>query len=588
MKKFISHLLTTCRIYSIRSVIALSFTVIIVIAMFFEGFMLYRIFLGAAEKNSLSSNEQIVNQLSLNLESYLKGMIEISGLVSDEFTSAVISGQNNLKSVLYMTSKMRRDVVGLTVFSENGDVVLTDSLGVMDPDFDVNRLEWFKVLVSQTEKYQFLPPYVQRMHVMRRPWVVSLCKTLTISDPQAGSQRYITEVDMNFSAIEELCKSVQLGKRGYIYITDKDANLIYHPQQQIIYANLKTENTGFTSSSPDGSYFENFEGERRLVTVKTLNYTGWKVVGIGYVEELVAVKNQIKYFFILVSVVGLIIVVLISLFVSAKISQPIQLLQEEMKQVEQGNFDISIDVKGEDEVKELSRTFNLMVARIRSLMNQIVEEQEAKRISEMKALQAQINPHFLYNTLDSIVWMNENHKYQGVTTMVAALAKLFRISISRGNELITVRDELEHAKSYLVIQKIRYKNKFDFSIEAPPEAMEFKTVKLILQPIIENAIYHGVEHLYEEGHIAVSVVVEADRIKLHVRDNGYGIRPEVMDGLLNRDSKDESGVGLKNVHQRIQLYFGDAYGVSIASELDVGTTVTVTLPKCIPESAVTV
>ncbi|MCX7773069.1 MAG: sensor histidine kinase, partial [Clostridia bacterium] len=302
--------------------------------------------------------------------------------------------------------------------------------------------------------------------------------------------------------------------------------------------------------------------------------------GISYVDDLVASKKKIQLFILFVLMFAFVFMTIASIFVSAKISQPIKRLERQMKKVEKGEFDICIDVSGEDEVKRLSRTFNLMVTRIKDLMRQNIEDQEAKRRSEFAALQAQINPHFLYNTLDSIVWMNENSKYEGVTTMVAALAKLFRISISRGNEMITVSDELEHAKSYLIIQKIRYKDKFEFEIDSEPDVLSHMTPKLILQPIIENAIYHGVEKIHEKGIIKVSAAIKDDKILFQVTDNGYGIKPEVLAGILDREPRDtkKSGVGLKNVHERIQLCFGKQYGIKIESCLDEGTTVNIWLP----------
>jgi two-component system, sensor histidine kinase YesM len=245
-----------------------------------------------------------------------------------------------------------------------------------------------------------------------------------------------------------------------------------------------------------------------------------------------------------------------------------------------GDFDINLDVKGEDEVKHLSKSFNIMVVKIRQLMEQIISEQEAKRKSDFKALQAQINPHFLYNTLDSIVWMNENRKYEGVTTMVEALARFFRVSISKGNEIISVSDEREHARSYLIIQKIRYKDMFDFTIEAQPEVLVCKTLKLILQPIIENAIYHGIKQLHEKGEIKITASLKDNKILFQVIDNGYGIKPAFLKGILDRESKNEqnSGVGLKNVNERIKLCFGQEFGLDIISELDIGTTVNFSIP----------
>jgi two-component system sensor histidine kinase YesM len=387
-------------------------------------------------------------------------------------------------------------------------------------------------------------------------------------------------VDMNFSKIEQLCSQVSLGKRGYIYIADQAGNIIYHPQQQIIYAGLKIENIADALSKNNGSYFDDFQGERRIMTIKNISFTNWKMVGISYVDELVPNKRNLSNFVIFILFFGIAFEILASMFISSKISQPIKRLERQMKRVENGDFDINLEVNGEDEVKRLSKAFNLMVSRIRQLMNQIISEQEAKRKSEFKALQAQINPHFLYNTLDSIVWMNENQNYEGVTTMVSALAKLFRVSISKGSEIINVSDEIEHATSYLTIQKIRYKDKFNFQIEAQPEVLYQKTLKLVLQPIIENAIYHGISQLQEKGEIKIAVAIEDGNIVYRVTDNGYGIKPEVLKTILDREpvSAHGGGVGLKNVNERIKLCYGIEYGLEIVSELDVGTTVIISIP----------
>jgi two-component system sensor histidine kinase YesM len=392
-------------------------------------------------------------------------------------------------------------------------------------------------------------------------------------------------VDMNFSVMEQLCKKVSLGKRGYIYVIDQYGDIVYHPQQQIIYVGLKHEDIKFALEKEDGSYYYDLMGERRIVTINTVKYTKWKIIGISYLDEIVENRKSLSTLVVFISIFSLLFVIAASLFVSAKISEPIKKLEREMKKVESGNFnidiDIDIDAQSEDEVKRLSKAFNMMVKRIQNLMEQIISEQEAKRKSELKALQAQINPHFLYNTLDSIVWMNENKDYAGVTTMVVALSQFFRISISRGKELIPVSDEIEHIKSYLTIQKIRYKNKFTFNIDAQPEALGYKTLKLILQPIVENAIYHGVEQLYDEGIINIRVSVEGETVLFQVIDNGYGIKPDILKNILNRkdgSKSDHGGVGLKNVNERIKLFFGELYGIEIFSTLDVGTTVNIRIP----------
>jgi two-component system sensor histidine kinase YesM len=547
-----------------------------IFALVFVSATLYSVFSKTAERNAASSTQQIIEQVNLNLDSYLKEMMEVSSHISSNLD---INNIDNLSNILSVTTGIRKDIVTLAVFNENGDIVVCNPYNEYDKNYKISEQKWFQDSLNNVGEYNFISPHVQRIFVGMRPWVVSLCKGTNVP---GSSETWVVMVDMNFSVMEQLCKRVSLGNRGYIYVIDEYGDIVYHPQQQIIYVGLKHEDIQFALKNDDGSYYYDLMGERRIITINTVNYTNWKIVGISYLDEIVADRKSLSTLVIFISIFSLLFVIAASLFVSAKISEPIKNLERQMKKVESGNFDIDIDidVQGDDEVKRLSRAFNMMVKRIRSLMEQIISEQEAKRKSELKALQAQINPHFLYNTLDSIVWMNENKDYVGVTTMVVALSQFFRISISRGRELITVSDEIEHIKSYLIIQKIRYKNKFKFSIEAQPEALGYKTLKLILQPIVENAIYHGVEQLYDEGIIKINVSIDGDTILFQVTDNGYGIKPDILKDILNKkaNEKDSGGVGLKNVNERIKLFFGEQYGIEIDSILDVGTTVNIRIP----------
>lgn len=566
----------TFKIDSIQSVISLSFTAVTIFALVFVSATLYSVFSKTAERNAASSTQQIIEQVNLNLDSYLKEMMEVSSHISSNLD---INNIDNLSNILSVTTGIRKDIVTLAVFNENGDIVVCNPYNEYDKNYKISEQKWFQDSLNNVGEYNFISPHVQRIFVGMRPWVVSLCKGTNVP---GSSETWVVMVDMNFSVMEQLCKRVSLGNRGYIYVIDEYGDIVYHPQQQIIYVGLKHEDIQFALKNDDGSYYYDLMGERRIITINTVNYTNWKIVGISYLDEIVADRKSLSTLVIFISIFSLLFVIAASLFVSAKISEPIKNLERQMKKVESGNFDIDIDidVQGDDEVKRLSRAFNMMVKRIRSLMEQIISEQEAKRKSELKALQAQINPHFLYNTLDSIVWMNENKDYVGVTTMVVALSQFFRISISRGRELITVSDEIEHIKSYLIIQKIRYKNKFKFSIEAQPEALGYKTLKLILQPIVENAIYHGVEQLYDEGIIKINVSIDGETILFQVTDNGYGIKPDILKDILNKkaNEKDSGGVGLKNVNERIKLFFGEQYGIEIDSILDVGTTVNIRIP----------
>lgn len=579
LKRISGFLQNIFKVSSIQSVITLSFTAVTILSMLFISLALYGMFSDNAEKNAASSTQQIMDQVNLNLDYYLKGMMEISDLIRSNLNGDTYNDRDNLTNLLNVTSQIRKDIVSMAVYSDTGKLLLSNPSGNYNKNFYVAEQDWFKSAIERPVDYIFVPPHVQRLFEGKRPWVVSLSRSVTFYQNN-NPVTWITTVDMNFSAIEQLCRRVSLGKRGYIYIIDQSGNIIYHPQQQIVYAGLKNENITDALSNNPGSYFDDFQGKRRIMTIKNISFTNWKMVGISYVDELVANKKNLNNFVIFISFFGIAFEILASLFISAKISQPIKRLEKQMKRVENGDFDIDLEVKGEDEVKRLSKTFNLMVARIRQLMSQIISEQEAKRKSEFKALQAQINPHFLYNTLDSIVWMNENQNYEGVSIMVSALAKFFRVSISKGHEIINVSDEIDHATSYLIIQKIRYKDKFDFIIEAQPAVLSKKTLKLILQPIIENAIYHGIGHIQEKGEIKITVAIQENKIIYRVSDNGYGIKPEVLKSILSQEPKSahSSGVGLKNVNERIKLCYGSEYGIEIESELDVGTTVIIRIP----------
>ena len=216
-------------------------------------------------------------------------------------------------------------------------------------------------------------------------------------------------------------------------------------------------------------------------------------------------------------------------------------------------------------------------------MGQVRQEEINLRKTELKALQAQINPHFLYNTLDSISWMCEQGKNAEAVRMVGALARLFRISISRGHEMIPIRDELQHAESYLEIQAQRYKDQFTYVFDVDENCLDYLCHKITLQPIIENAIYHGINGLVDDGEITVSVREDGEDILFTVEDNGTGMTAEQISEIMGREAGDRTGIGIKNVDDRLKIYFGSAYGITIESVPDEGTSVYIRLPKVLED-----
>jgi two-component system sensor histidine kinase YesM len=474
----------------------------------------------------------------------------------------------------------RKDIVSLTLFTDKGGLVASLPSVELRKNTDWTQQSWFKSAMENKNHLSFSQPHVQNLYKGQYKWVVSMSKSITFYQNNQKIDGVLL-IDVNFKTIDNLCQRVSLGKKGYVYIIDESAgNIVYHPQQQLIYIGLKFENVEQALKSTYGSFADNSHGDKRLITVRTVNNIGWKIIGVSYKDEIVTTQQEISAFIFWLLIVVLVFVLLISAFMSTKISRPIRKLKTSMEQVEQGDFNISIHIKGTDEVEQLSRRFNIMVARIRQLMDQIIGEQEAKRKYEFEVLQAQINPHFLYNTLNSIVRMVGTGKNEDVITSITSLSKLFRISLSRGKAIITVEEELEHIRNYLILQKIRYKNKFDYVIDVEDEVLPYLTIKLILQPIVENAIYHGIEFMPSGGLIQISARIEDEKILFQIRDNGVGIPPQKLQTILSGQVKSEkgSGVGFNNVHERIKLFHGPDYGLEIESEPDEGTCVSIWMP----------
>jgi two-component system sensor histidine kinase YesM len=441
---------------------------------------------------------------------------------------------------------------------------------------DVSKQIWFVKAKEAQGLVVISPPHVQNMFQNDYRWVVSFSRE--IRSANVGQSLGVFSVDLNFEVINDICNNISIGKRGYIFIVDDAGNIVYHPQQQIVYSNLKSEMIEQVLRS-DNKSFTTVEGDdsRMYTTIKT-GY-GWKIVGVAYLNELVSNKDEMKRSFFFWGGLCILMGLVCAVVISNTLSRPIKRLEFYMKEIEKGNFDIRADIKSTNEIGLLSKRFNIMIGKIRELMNQIVLEQEFKRKSDLKALQAQINPHFLYNTLDSIVWMAEGNKQEEVVTMTVALGKLLRASIGRGDELIPIKAEIEHITSYLTIQKMRYKTKLDFQIDVDEEILHCKTLKLILQPLVENCIYHGIKNKIGTGIIRITGKMIEDQIILKVSDNGIGMEPLQLARIFSQDYRmDNNGVGVTNVNERLKLYFGGQFGLSFTSIIDRGTEVTICIP----------
>ena len=584
LNRLVSAVKNTYKRRSIQFIISISFSLIAVLGVLMTGFAMYSRFSERLRENAIEKDKQVLEQVGWNLNTYIRNMMS----VSDSFYYSVVKRTDLSKDsfigemdLLYEANKS--NIVSIACVTKDGALIGASPVSGRKEGVDFSKQEWFKSADEKIADIHFSTPHVQNMFEnsnYRYYWVVSLSRSVELTRG-ANIQRGILLVDMDFSAIEQMFMKANEGGRGYMYLMDRNGEIIYHPRQRAIYSGLISENNRAALGYEDGSHIENYNGEERSVIVKTIGYTGWRIVSVTPTKDLTLSLSQTRIFMVMI-LTGMIFVVLSgNMFISSRVTDPLRQLDESVKKLEEGDLsEEHIYVGGTHEIMHLGRTIRSMVVQMRKLMEDMVKEQRDKRRSELDALQSQINPHFLYNTLDSVIWMIESSRYRDAIDMVTSLASLFRISLSRGDNIIPIRDEIRHAQNYLSIQKVRYKNKFTSNIDIDPAIEDFCTIKLIVQPLIENAIYYG--SLDEDSEISVKGYEKDGDIYIEVTDNGMGIPEETLKTLLTEKSRTRgkgSGIGLWNVNQRIQLYFKGNYGLEIESELDEGTTVRIHLPK---------
>lgn len=525
------------------------------------------------------NSEQIVGQTELAVNNFFDSMKSKLMLIRDVVENT--ENDDELKSRLSTLTYVQNDIYAVTIYGENGEILSSIGNAAELKKHIYKDLSFDKELFDSGDEIVFSEPHVQTLFKDSYPWVITTALRMRKNVLDGA---YIA-VDFKFSEIAAYIDNVGVGRQGYCFIEDKNGNIVYHPQQQLLFSGLKSEKTEYIKQLPDGLTSE----ENVVYSIKTLSGRQWRIVGLSFTGEIAAEGERQIALSILVSFVCCVIICLVVLAVYSKIvNRPVKKLIDAMKHFEKDTDNFSFNEKDEkvSEIKILSDSFGHMSVRIKELMEKVRREETELRKTELKALQAQINPHFLYNTLDSIQWMCERGETDNASKMVGALAKLFRISISRGHELITIKDEINHVKNYLVIQSFRYREQFSYSFEVDEKLETFLCNKITLQPLVENAIYHGIDRLVDEGEIKITVKEAEDDqndILMIVEDNGVGMSEEQCRKILCKERSDSSGIGVKNVNDRLKIYFGEKYGLTVKSELDVGTVMTARIPKIAKE-----
>ena len=579
MKRLFEH-------YGIRRMIFLYFTAAEIVFASLVTLSLYQRMKAQYISSVTEEAEIIVDQTAAAVEDYLQRMIKLSDfLYYGVIKNADLKDPSTAEkaTILYDSEKERISNIG--VFSGTGELEFAMPAARVADSVSVKELPLFSEALSRPDALLFSPPHVQRTFAGSEGqyrWGLTLARAVEIRE-RASTHQGVLMMELLYSGLQQYFDNVSIGTHGYIYMIGPDGEILYHPRMQLIESGIEEESQLAASAVRDGTYSERYRGENRHVTVKTVGYTGWKLAGVTS-ERGFYLNNQ-KNLLFMGFIIGLLayILALVNAYISSRITTPIRKLEHSVNVIESGDLEAEVYIGGAEEVRHLGTSVQKMADRIRGLMQDIVTEHETRRRTEFDALQSQINPHFLYNTLDIIVWMIENEEKEKAVQIVTALGRFFRISLSRGRSIIPVKDELEHVRNYLMIQQNRFKNKFTYRVEADDAVLPMASVKLILQPIVENAIYHGMEFMDGDGEILVKAELKDGCTVMTVRDNGLGMTEETVEKLLSGDqphapSRRGSGIGVRNVHERIRIYFGEDYGLSIVSEPDEGTEVTIRMP----------
>ena len=576
------------KVSDIQSVIMAALSLMTVVISVTIGLLLYNRYEMLIRQNDIRDTQNQLERLVNTVEQYLKDMRKISDSANYNIiqTFDVSSPEFNQQlSFLYDSNKDK--IQSIALYDTEGELLAAEPVILQKKEVNAGQQTWFTQAMAEIENMHFSTPHIQNLFqddAKRYHFVISLSRAVDVIDGDRPGNGVLL-VDMKYSYLEEMMNRMNDSNRGrYYYVCDGSGNLIYHPYYNKINKGLFRENTDIVCTSEDGVYkkMRSEDGNKQTVIISTIAYTGWKMVGVVRQDARTDSLEQFRIYMVVIVIMLIMMLLLVNRIVSKKISSPILKLDASVRAYEAGEKP-DIYIGGSYEIRHLGNSIQSSYEEIERLMKKIMEEQNERRKSELAALQSQINPHFLYNTLESITWMIESGKNQDAVFMISELAKLFRISLSRGKTIISIKDELQHCRNYMNIQKYRYKERFETEYDISEEIYSFCTVKLILQPILENAIYYGVGDMDkdEDPRIVVRGWKQEQDIYIAVSDNGIGMRHEDVENILTGNQKaikHGSGVGLINVHTRIRLMFGKKYGLIVESEPDEGTTVTIHLP----------
>ncbi|EUB14204.1 MULTISPECIES: cache domain-containing sensor histidine kinase [unclassified Streptococcus] len=529
----------------------------------------------AIRQTTEQNTRKTIQQSGQFITSYLQKVKQTtSSLAENEKikTYAQTPSQENaeqLRQLFATILKTDLDLVSAILVTKDGNLISTDPELTMKTSADMMKEKWYQDAIHKGAMPILTPARRTVSHTIGEKWVISIMQEVVDKD---GKNLGVVRLDIGYKTLEAYLDQLQLGKEGFTFIVDANHDFVYHPKKAVYSSHVEMKAMAPYLSVKNGYV----KSKQAYVSQYQIPNSGWTLIGVSSMEQLHAVQTQILWSFIGTGLFALGVCLIGIWFVLRLWIKPLRDLQATILKVGSGHSDLRANETGSPELVDLARQFNIMLDRIDKLMMAVKEEEQNVRKYELQALSSQINPHFLYNTLDTIVWMAEFNDSKRVVEVTKSLAKYFRLALNQGHEQISLKDEIDHVRQYLFIQKQRYGEKSQYEIKELKQYDDYKIPKLILQPLVENAIYHGIKEMNRQGMIRVSVSENDTQLIVSIYDNGRGfVASETTNATLVR----LGGVGLKNVNQRLQLQFGKSYHMEIKSEENTYTEIRLYFPK---------
>ncbi|CAH0119337.1 sensor histidine kinase [Paenibacillus sp. MSJ-34] len=581
---------------SINQKLFLTYVLLIIVPLIFISLISYYYSISFLEGRIVNSFTELNRQMITNTDAFLQNMLRTSGapfydqellaILAKDYDSYEYPVYEKAKDYKFVNDSFFRnillfndDIDSLVIYPNNNDVAYRKGYQVIyNYEYKPDEEEWFRYIVSKEGAPVVVGLHPEKQVSSSERYVLTVGRVIV--DPTTNRKLGVFLIHIRENALQKLYQGLKSGPEAEQIIVDENGAILFSTHtgevdEQFQAALSRYPSGTFNPASLEGS-------EKYYIVHNASQVSGWQFYTVIHKDKLFHEVYSIRNFIAMIVVILIVVAFIVAYLVSRSISNPIMKLSRMMKKVEQGNFNVTVDVKSGDEVGRLSRSFNAMTSEIKSLIGRIKEEEGRKRSAELNALQTQINPHFIYNTLSVVKWMAQAQMADNITETLDSFIRLLTFSTQNTQQFVSIEEEISFIKNYVSLLQLRYFNTFEAEYDIAEEVLNYRTLKFIVQPFVENAVFHG----FAAGNpvkyrLIVSVRQKGGAVEFTIRDNGAGMSEAQIRRLSKESGKGKKGmnsIGVRNVTERIGLHFGPAFGVNIDSSPGEGTVVAIRIP----------